>query len=116
MRRFLTLFVLLPTAVIVVLLSVANRGEVAFSLDPIHGATGGWAVKAPLFAMLFVAAIFGIVIGGIAAWIGQGRWRHAARAERANADRLRSEVDQLRAQIAATTTALGAPRPNRDAA
>ena len=116
MRRFLTLFILLPAAVIVVLLSVANREDVAFSLDPIHGAAGGWAVTAPLFAMLFVAAIAGIVIGGVATWFGQGRWRHAARAERANAERARSEVEQLRAQIAESHAALAAPRSNRDAA
>jgi uncharacterized integral membrane protein len=116
MRRFLTLFVLLPIAAIVVVLSVANREDVTFSLDPIHGSAGGWALRAPLFAMLFVAVIAGIVIGGVATWFGQGRWRHAARAERANADRLRTDVEQLRAQIAASTTALGAPRASRDAA
>lgn len=116
MRRFLTIFVLLPIAVIVIVLSVANRETVTFSLDPIGGPTAGWALHAPLFAMLFAAAILGIVIGGVATWIGQARWRHAARAERGNADRLRMDVEQLRAQIAATTTALGAPRSNRDAA
>jgi uncharacterized integral membrane protein len=116
MRRFLALFVLLPIAVVVVALSVANRDEVAFSLDPIHGAAAGWAIRAPLFAMLFAAVIFGVVIGGVATWIGQAGWRRAARAERANADRLRSDVNQLRAQIAATTIALRAPRSDRDAA
>ena len=116
MRRFLTLFVLLPVTVIVILLSVANRQDVAFSLDPIHGAAGGWAVTAPLFAMLFATVIAGIVIGGVATWFGQARWRRAARAERAEADRLRTDVAQLRAQMAATTMALGPPRTNRDAA
>ena len=116
MRRFLSLFVFLPVAVIVILLSVANRQDVAFSLDPVHGAGSGWAVTAPLFAMLFAAVIAGIFIGGVAAWIGQARWRRAARAERANADRLRTDVAQLRAQMAATTTAIAPPRTNRDAA
>jgi uncharacterized integral membrane protein len=116
MRRFLTLFVMLPVAVIVILLSVANRQAVTFSLDPIRGDAGGWVFQAPLFAMLFAAAILGILVGGVATWIGQARWRHAARAERANADRLRVDVEQFRAQIAANTVALGAPRSNRDAA
>jgi hypothetical protein len=38
----------------------------------------------------------GIVIGGVATWVRQGRWRQAARAERANADRLRREAERLR--------------------
>jgi uncharacterized integral membrane protein len=116
MRRFLTLFVLLPIAVVVIVLSVANRETVTFSFDPFAGPTAGWALHAPLFAMLFAAVIAGILVGGVATWLGQGRWRHAARAERANADRLRQDVEQFRAQIAASTAALGAPRSNRDAA
>jgi Mn2+/Fe2+ NRAMP family transporter len=116
MRRFLTLFVLLPIAVIVVILSVANRGDVAFSLDPIGASSGDWAIRAPLFALLFIAVILGIVVGGIATWLGQARWRHAARTERANADRLRADIEQFRAQLAATSPSLNAARSKRDAA
>ncbi|MEJ0096754.1 MAG: lipopolysaccharide assembly protein LapA domain-containing protein [Bauldia sp.] len=82
----------MPIAVVVVVLSVANREAVTFSLDPIGGASAGWAASAPLYVFLFVAVLVGIVIGGVATWVGQGRWRHAARAERANADRLRADV------------------------
>ena len=116
MRRFLTLFVLLPVAIVVVVLSVANRGIATFSLDPINGASAGWAVSAPLYVFLFLAVIAGIVIGGVATWAGQGRWRHAARAERANADRLRSDVERLRVRIEAVTPSLTGPRSDRDAA
>ncbi len=116
MRRFFTLFVLLPIASVVVVLSVANRENVTFSLDPIHGAGGGWALSAPLYVFLFLAVILGIIIGGIAAWIGQGRWRHAARAERANADRLRADIERFRARIEAATPPLTGPRSSRDAA
>ena len=115
MRRFLTLFVLLPIAIVVVALSVANRASVTFSLDPIGAAAPGWSASGPLYVFLFAAVALGIVIGGVAAWLRQGRWRHAARVERANAERLRTEVAQLRQQIEATTPALTPPR-NRDAA
>lgn len=111
------MFVLIPIAVIVVVLSVANRGDVAFSLDPIDGASSGWALHMPLFALIFASVIAGIVIGGVATWIGQGRWRHAARVERAKADRLKADVEQFRAQMAAiTSTAISTPRSSRDAA
>jgi uncharacterized integral membrane protein len=115
MRRFLLLFVLLPIAIVVVALSVANRGSVTFSLDPIGAVAPGWSASGPLYVFLFAAVTLGIIIGGIATWLRQSRWRHAARTERANADRLRLEVGHLRQQIEATTPALSAPR-DRDAA
>ena len=99
MRRFLTIFILIPVAVIVVVLSVANRGTVPFSLDPIGAGTTGWTISAPLFVFLFAALAVGVLIGGVAAWIRQGRWRKAARAERTTADRLRREVGELRTCI-----------------
>jgi uncharacterized integral membrane protein len=115
MRRFLTLFVLLPIAIVVVALSVANRAAITFSLDPIGGPAPGWSASGPLYVFLFAAVTLGIIIGGIATWLRQSRWRHAARVERANADRLRVEVGRLRQQIEATTPALAGPR-DRDAA
>ncbi|HVZ13413.1 MAG TPA: LapA family protein [Bauldia sp.] len=115
MRRFLYLFVLLPIAIVVVALSVANREWVIFSLDPIGPAAPGWSLGAPLFVFLFAAVALGIVIGGVAAWIRQGRWRHAARMERTTADRLRADIQRLTERLEAITPAIGAPR-DRDAA
>jgi uncharacterized integral membrane protein len=121
MRRFLTLFVLFPIAIVVVVLSVANRGSVAFSLDPIGAGSTGWTVSAPLYVFLFAALAVGILIGGVATWIRQGRWRQAARAERASADRFRRETERLRERLEAVQAAspsAGALSPpgNRDAA
>jgi len=115
MRRFLYLFVLLPIAVIVVALSVANREWVTLSLDPIGPAAPGWSTSGPLFVFLFAAVAVGIVIGGIATWIRQGRWRHAARLERATAERLRTDVQRLHERLEAAIPALNPPK-NRDAA
>jgi uncharacterized integral membrane protein len=115
MRRFVSLFVLLPIAVVVIVLSVANRDIVSFSLDPIGGAAAGWAVEAPMFVFLFAAVALGILIGGAATWFRQGRWRHAARIERANAERLRRETADLRGQLEALRPSLSPPG-NRDAA
>jgi len=115
MRRFLYLFVLLPIAIIVVALSVANRESVTFSLDPIGAPAPAWSASAPLFVFLFAAVAVGIVIGGVAAWIRQGRWRHAARQERTTAERLRADIQRLTERLEAMTPALGGPR-DRDAA
>jgi uncharacterized integral membrane protein len=109
MRRFLTIFVLIPVAAVVVILSVANRTPVSFSLDPIGAGSTGWRVTAPLYFFLFAAVALGIVIGGIATWVRQGRWRQSARSERANADRLRGDVARLRDRLEAVQTDHQAP-------
>jgi hypothetical protein len=113
MRRFVTLFILVPLAIVVVVLSVANRTRVDFSIDP-FGFAPSLSVTAPLFFFLFAALALGVVIGGVATWFGQGKWRHAARAERANAAQLRKEVEQLRQQASPPAGSL--PGPHRDAA
>ncbi len=109
MRRFLTIFVLIPVAAVVVILSVANRTPVSFSLDPIGAGSTGWMVTAPLYVFLFAAVALGIVIGGVATWVRQGRWRQAARSERANADRLRADIARLRDRLEAVQTDHQAP-------
>jgi hypothetical protein len=96
MRRLLFFIVLVPLGVIAVALSVANREQVILSLDPVGSLGGAWSMSAPLFVFLFAALAIGIVIGGMAAWFGQSKWRFAARVERANIARLRREVERLR--------------------
>ena len=114
MRRFLILFILLPLAVVVVALSVANREAMVLSLDPFGGAAPRWSVELPAFIVLFATLALGIVIGGLATWLRQGKWRRAARFERASAARLRQDVETLRQRVA-TQPAL-APPADRDAA
>jgi uncharacterized integral membrane protein len=94
MRRLFFLVILVPLAIVIVILSVANRGAVTFSLDPFGGNALSFA--APLFVFLFAALLLGILVGGVAAWLRQGRWRHAARIERAEAARLSRELERLR--------------------
>ena len=113
MRRFLILFILVPLAIVVVALSVANRQGVVLSFDPFTSGASRWSVDVPLFILLFATLGLGIVVGGVAAWIGQGKWRRAARAERANAARLRQDVERLRERVASTPAL---PFSGRDAA
>jgi uncharacterized membrane protein YciS (DUF1049 family) len=115
MRRFVTYLILVPLAVIAIALSVANRGTVAFSLDPFGAASSRWTLAAPMFVFLFAALALGVVIGGVATWMRQRKWRRAARIERAKAERLRHEADQLRQRMTALP-AIAGPLQGRDAA
>ncbi len=109
MRRFIALFVLLPLAIVIVVLSVANRGDVTFSLDPFGGNPPALSATAPLFIFLFSALVLGIIVGGIATWMRQGRWRQLARTERAELMRTRQEVERLRERVAEIAPGLPAP-------
>jgi uncharacterized integral membrane protein len=103
MRKFLAIAVLVPLAVIIVIFAVANREIVTVSLDPLNPSQPAYALKLPLFALVFVLVGFGVVIGGFAAWLRQHRWR--ARARRAEAEarelRIRLDAEQPRANVPA---------------
>ena len=66
--------------------TVAPEG-LALPIDPV--------LHLPLFLVAFAFLLLGAVLGGIAAWAGQGKHRRAARLARA-------EVVQLRAKVADT--------------
>jgi uncharacterized integral membrane protein len=108
MLRFLGLLILLPIAVVVVALAVANRHAVMLSLDPFNPTAPALSVQAPLYLVVFAAVALGILLGGIGAWTNQGRWRREARARRAEAARWRSEAMRLREREAER---LGLPAP-----
>jgi uncharacterized integral membrane protein len=89
---------LVPIAVVFVAFAVANRQAVVVSLDPFDQAHPAFALAVPLFALLLAVAIGGVVIGGVAAWLRQSKWRRAARLAQARARELAAELDQLKRQ------------------
>jgi uncharacterized integral membrane protein len=93
MIRFLKGLVLLPVAILVVLLAVANRDAVRLSFDPFSPEAPVFSLTLPLYAILFVAVALGIVVGGIGAWLGQGETRRKARERRRE---IRRDADRLR--------------------
>ncbi len=101
MKRAIQLIVFVPIAVVVIAISVANRHEVVFSLDPFDATDPALSFELPLYWLLFAAAVIGLLVGGMATWVRQGRWRRAARQEHAEAERLRRENHH--AEPAATT-------------
>jgi uncharacterized integral membrane protein len=111
MIRFLKGLVLLPVAILVVLLAVANRAPVTLSLDPFSQEAPEFSAQVPLFAVIFAAVMLGVVIGGTATWLSQSRHRQGRRHARREARHLREEADRLRAQAASRgTPALPAPQ------
>lgn len=107
MGRLLQIVILVPLAVVIVALAVANREAVRIAFDPFDPAGTAYAVSVPLFAVVFLALIVGVVAGGVAVWLRQGRYRRAARHERTSAARWRREAE--RGKPAATGSALTVP-------
>ncbi len=99
-RKALTILILVPFAVVLVALAVANRGPVTISLDPINTGDPVYSIQVPLFLLVLSLVIIGVLIGGFAAWLKQARWRRRARALRAELRRSRDEVSDLKRRAA----------------
>jgi uncharacterized integral membrane protein len=90
-RKIVTVLVLILVALVLISFAVANRQMVTVSLDPFDQANPALVVSQPMYLLIFVLLIAGVVLGGCAAWLRQAKWR--ARARRAEA-----QLSALRAQ------------------
>ena len=96
MARFFKWLFLLPIIVIGLALALANRQLTTIYFDPFpNGGVNGPQISAPFFLILFVALMIGVIIGGVATWVGQGPNRRAARRARAELRRLNAERARL---------------------
>ena len=105
LRKVVAAIILVPLAVIIVAFAVANRQNVTVSLDPFNPDVPAASLTKPLFVVILAVLILGVIIGGVAAWLRQTKWRRTAR-------RLEREVTNLRAEVAALTrnsAPVGAP-------
>ncbi len=101
-RKIVTGIIVVPLAIILILFAVANRQIVTVSFDPFSSTAPAYAANLPLFVLIFIVLIFGVIIGGVAAWIGQAKWRRGARQLEAEVRQLRSEVNSIEARMMMT--------------
>jgi uncharacterized integral membrane protein len=103
-RKIVTAIVALPLAAVLIAFAVANRQMVTVSFDPFSSAAPAYAASLPLFVVIFIVLIFGVLIGGAAAWLRQGTWRQAAR-------KLDADVRELHEELAAFRRHYNAVKP-----
>ena len=109
-RRIVAALILLPLAIVVISVAVANRQSVVVSFDPFDQAHPALTRALPLYLLMLMLLIGGVVVGGIAAWLRQGKWRRAARRADAQARELRAEVDRLKRRVGPSALVVqGAP-------
>ena len=102
LRKIVAALILVPLAIVIIAFAVANRELVTVSLDPFSAERPAASLTLPLFALIIVLLILGVVIGGIAAWLRQTKWRRTAR-------RLEREIAELRGEVDSFKRTAGAP-------
>jgi uncharacterized integral membrane protein len=100
LRKVVIYGILVPLALIIVAFALANRQIVTVSFDPFSTVNPAYAVRAPLFVLIFVLVIVGVLVGGVAAWLRQHKWRRAARLLRHQVHELHDENVALRRRLA----------------
>ena len=105
MFRFLRIVILILLAVILLGFAFANRHDVIVSFDPFAAIdNAAFSIAAPLFVVVIVAAMLGVVAGASATWLSQGRHRRAARQSRAEAEKWRAQAQALKSAHPALTS------------
>ncbi len=96
-----TLGVLLA-AIVLVTLAVANRHEVRLVLDPFNRQAPVVFTELPFYIYLFAMLVAGVVLGSLATWIGQGKWRRLVRVRTHESLRWKGEAERLMRERDAT--------------
>ncbi len=90
LTRFFMVVIVVPVAVILIALAVANRALVPFTMDPFNPGNPALTIQMPFFIYLFLCLLFGVVIGSFATWTRQHRYRKLARQRGQEVENLRS--------------------------
>ena len=109
LNRFVIVAIFVPLAIILIALAVANRGMVAFTVDPFNPGNPALTIDLPLFVLLFAAAGLGLIVGSLVTWWKQGRYRKLARQREQEIQSLRSATVRTAANKDTTVPALSRP-------
>ena len=99
-RKIVTAIIVVPLAAVIIAFAVANRQIVTVSFDPFSATNPAYAATLPLFAVILLVLIVGVVVGGVAAWLRQSKWRRTARQLDGEVRTLRAELDAIRRRFA----------------
>lgn len=94
MKRLAILLVFVPIGIVVVALAVANRQAVTFTIPPQVGDGPLYSFSLPLFVLLFVVLLIGMLVGSFATWITQAKHRKQARLQKVEATKMTFEAQK----------------------
>ena len=110
-RKIVTWIIIIPLAAAIIAFAVTNRQTVTVSFDPFSSASPAYAATLPLFAVIFAVLILGVIVGGIAAWIRQSKWRRRARQLDGEVRALHNEIETIRRRFGTTEKPASKPEP-----
>lgn len=90
MNKFIYWITLVPVGVVIIVFSMVNRGGVEVNFWPFL-----LQFSVPLFALILVSLMIGVLWGGVAAWLAAGRARKKARDMSRRAELAELEVRHL---------------------
>ena len=97
-NRIVGWVVLVPLCLGLIIFALANRHFVAVNFNPFAPVQGtvapGYGV--PMFVVLYVMLLIGVLLGGTATWFAQGRHRRSEKHWRREAHMLNGELERLR--------------------
>lgn len=91
MRRILSWLIMVPALAAVVIFALNNKQSVALDLWPFS-----LLIEMPVYLALLLALALGALVGGTAAWLGQGRVRSKLRDQAYEGEVARRELIQER--------------------
>ncbi|MBT9372133.1 LapA family protein [Rhizobium sp. CSW-27] len=109
-KKIVSLVVLVPIAIVLIVLCVANRQTVTLALNPFQPDDAVLSLSAPFFLFLFVAVLFGMLLGSVVTWIAQGKHRRLARQEARAALKRQDAAAQPKPQAPAGSSLLPASK------
>ena len=97
-QRIVGWFVLVPLCAALIVFALANRQLVVVNFNPLipPDALTAPGFGVPLFLVIFIVLLIGVLLGGVAAWFAQGRTRQERRHWRREAEHLTREIEILR--------------------
>jgi hypothetical protein len=109
-RKLILWCLVVPLGVILTALAVVNRKPVTLVLDPLGGTDPRLTIEIPLFLLLLGALALGLIIGGLATWLGQGKWRRTARIRAQEASDWRRQASRLEKELEGSEAGSHRPR------
>jgi uncharacterized integral membrane protein len=110
-RTFFKAVILVPIGVLLMLFALANRQWTSVSLDPFSSEPPALAIHLPLFLIILLTLMLGVIVGGVAAWFRQRKWRRAARRLDAELREARAEAEAWKHRTEAEQSAAAALTP-----
>ena len=116
MRRIVSVLLGVPAFILLAAFALANRGWVRVSFDPLAPEAPLFSVTVPLWTVFFAGIFVGLVAGGVATWLKQGKWRKRARQGIYELEEERQRAARLERKLKEAAAPPALPGAGRDAA